>query len=88
MYQFLDELKVIGEAMKDITNLKQMNDIIRNKCQEFLINIKRAPALNSIIIVSCLKSILQSCGLEVASISFFHCFPYIQPIILYNWLSF
>jgi hypothetical protein len=36
MYQFLDELKVIGEAMKDITNLKQMNDIIRNKCQEFL----------------------------------------------------
>jgi hypothetical protein len=34
------------------------------------INNKRAPALNSIIIVSCLKSILQSCGLEVASISF------------------
>jgi hypothetical protein len=36
MYQFLDELKVIGEAMKDIPNLKQMNDVIRNKCQEFL----------------------------------------------------
>jgi hypothetical protein len=29
MYQFLDELKVIGEAMKDIPNLKQMNDVIR-----------------------------------------------------------
>jgi hypothetical protein len=36
MYQFLDELKVIGEAMKDIPNLKQINDVIRNKCQEFL----------------------------------------------------
>ena len=33
---FRYELKVIGEAMKDIPNLKQMNDVIRNKCQEFL----------------------------------------------------
>jgi hypothetical protein len=31
MYQFLDELKVIGGAMKDIPNLKQINDVIRNK---------------------------------------------------------
>ena len=36
MYQFLDELKVIGEAMKYIPSLKQMNDVIRNKCQEFV----------------------------------------------------
>jgi hypothetical protein len=34
------------------------------------INNKRAPALNSIIIFSCFMSILQSYGLEVASISF------------------
>jgi hypothetical protein len=60
MYQFLDELKVIGGAMKDIPNLKQINDV----------NNKRAPALNSIIIFSCYMSILQSYGLEVASISF------------------
>jgi hypothetical protein len=55
MYQFLDELKVIGEATKDIPNLKQING---------------APALNSIIIFSCFMSILQSYGLEVAPISF------------------
>jgi hypothetical protein len=29
-------LKVIGEAMKDIPNLKEINDVIRNKCQKIL----------------------------------------------------
>jgi hypothetical protein len=48
MYQFLDELKVIGEAMKDIPNLKQMNDVIRHKCQEFLskLTMKMYPVLS------------------------------------------
>jgi hypothetical protein len=69
MYGFLDELKVIGEAMKAIPNLKEINDVIRSKCETILKH-KRAPALNSIIIFSCFMSILQSYGLEVASISF------------------